>query len=237
MYINGGDVTIQNTQITSNTASGTGGGIRINGGTVNIDNSEISSNKATFGGDIFIEAGSVTACHMDTQGMDIDPSAYEWACSLPPPFPPPSPLPPPPLPPPPATAHLGLPSCLCDNFRNGLITDHLGERACARSEAHGLSGYKVWCSMPTAEYIPLLQTGCPLDQFPCSVVYAPPTWPECECDTFVNGGSPTSTDGLCQKKGSTSCFPRIYAGDKKIGGAELYGCPEDMFRCTPAGPP
>ena len=35
-------------------------------------------------------------------------------------------------------------------------------------------------------------------------------------------------DGLCKKKGESTCYPRNYAGNKKIGGSEMYGCPEDM---------
>jgi len=127
-----------------------------------------------------------------------------------------------------------LPDCYCDNFRNGLTTDHLGEMACARPEVHGLSGVKNWCAMPSRPYIPLVDSGCPSDMFRCIVTHTPPNFPPCGCDTYVNGALPTSTDGLCQKIGTSTCSPRSYVGDKKIGGSEYYGCPEDMFRCTAA---
>ena len=130
-----------------------------------------------------------------------------------------------------------LPDCYCDNFRNSLTTDNLGEMACARSEVHGLTGYKNWCAMPSRPYIPLVDSGCPYDMFRCIVTHTPPDFPPCDCDTYANGASPTSTDGLCQKIGTSKCSPRSYMGDKKIGGSEYYGCPEDMFRCTAAPAP
>ena len=44
--INGGTVNIDNSQISSNTATGEGGGIAITGGDVTINNAEVSSNTA-----------------------------------------------------------------------------------------------------------------------------------------------------------------------------------------------
>jgi len=109
MFIFSGTVNIDNSQISSNTAQYTGGGINIGcpGGfaysygsygsydsadtcpLVTIRNTQITSNTASSGGDIFITdagLGSVSACHMDTQGIDIYPSAYEWpVCSPDPP--------------------------------------------------------------------------------------------------------------------------------------------------------
>ena len=56
------------------------------------------------------------------------------------------------------------------------------------------------------------------------------------CTEYAIGASPTTTDGLCQKKGTATCYPRNYAGDKKIGNSEFYGCPEDMCASTPLYP-
>jgi len=60
MRVDGGTVTIQGSNIYSNTA-GYGGGIHIGLGTVNIDNSQISSNTATYyGGGVYVLGGSGT---------------------------------------------------------------------------------------------------------------------------------------------------------------------------------
>jgi len=60
IHISGGDLTIRNTQIISNTADvrfGGGGGIYITGGTADIRDSKISANSASSGGGIFVNRG------------------------------------------------------------------------------------------------------------------------------------------------------------------------------------
>jgi len=128
-----------------------------------------------------------------------------------------------------------FPLCACDNFRNGLTTDHLGEEACARTETHGLSGPETWCAIPSRTYLPFQDEGCNSDSFRCIVSHAPPTFPVCACDVYENGASESNVDGLCVKRQDgvgRVCRKRNYMGDKKIGGSEFYGCPEDMIRCS-----
>ena len=116
--------------------------------------------------------------------------------------------------------------CNCDNFRNGLTTDHVGDMACARSNVHGLQGIKLFCSLPPRPFLPMVDTGCPSDAYRCVVEYTSRTFPICSCSTYVNGAWAAS-GGLCQKSGSeNSCSPMV-AHDEKIGGSEYYGCPED----------
>ena len=123
---------------------------------------------------------------------------------------------------------LGLPTCACDNFRNGLTTDHEGEQACGRNEIHGLSGLKTWCTMPSGPFIRFVDDGCGSDTTRCIVSYIKPVFPACECNKYAGGASPTSLGGLCNKDDDFTCYPRNYVGDKKIGGSELFGCPADM---------
>jgi len=128
-----------------------------------------------------------------------------------------------------------LPSCGCDNFRNGLTTDHAGERACVRSEVHGLTGAKTWCMLPPRPYIPHLDDGCTSDTTACFVTHTAPIVPLCECDQYVNGASSTSPDGLCEKTaahGEKICRPPNYAVDEKIGGSGFFGCSEDTRYCN-----
>eukprot|EP00966_Prymnesium_polylepis_P087588 2026946-Prymnesium_polylepis.1 len=66
----------------------------------------------------------------------------------------------------------------------------------------------------------------------CQVTYTAPTFPACACTEYHSGAFAGNADGSCQKKGTSICYPRNYAGDKKIGGWEFYGCPADMFRCA-----
>ena len=135
-----------------------------------------------------------------------------------------------------ATHATVLPTCECENFRNGLTTDHEGMDACMKLENHGIEGgTETWCSIPSRTIIPFVDNGCPSDQYRCTVQYLQPLVPACNCDVYYNGASPSSTDGLCQKKTEHTCYPRNSAGDKKIGNAEFYGCPEDM--CVPIDSP
>eukprot|EP00966_Prymnesium_polylepis_P034704 806850-Prymnesium_polylepis.1 len=61
----------------------------------------------------------------------------------------------------------------------------------------------------------------------CKVTYTAPTFPVCTC-TEYHSGAVAGSDNTCQKIGTSTCYPRkYYAGDKKIGGWEYYGCPED----------
>lgn len=133
----------------------------------------------------------------------------------------------------PTSNPFGLPNCMCENFRNGLTTDHVGEQACARNEVHGFNGVVTKCSMPERPFIPMIDDGCPSDQHRCIARYTPPVWPSCTCAAYASGASPTTTDGLCQKNDGSICVPRDYVGDKKIGGEELYGCANDMHYCVP----
>jgi len=145
-----------------------------------------------------------------------------------------------PSPPPPYATDLALmPGCLCDNFRNGLHSDEYGKHACTKDEVHGMKGIKTFCMMPPRPYIPFLDNGCPSDMYRCIVTNQPQlNFPVCKCDKLINGAVNDfvkNKDGLCQKptaSGEQLCSPRNYFGDKKIGGSEFYGCPEDTFRCT-----
>jgi len=126
-----------------------------------------------------------------------------------------------------------LPVCGCDNFRNGLTTDAVGTEGCARDEVHGLQGVKTFCTPPSRPRIPYLDDGCPSDMYRCVVTYVTPAFPACSCKSFANGAFASDpNEGMCQKITDGVCVPRNYEGDKKIGGSEHYGCPEDMFRCT-----
>jgi len=147
----------------------------------------------------------------------------------------PAPSPPPPLAPWGSSAL--IPYCFCDNFRNDLTSVEYGTEACAREEVHGLTGYKTWCAKAVRPFIPFLDSGCPSDTYRCTVVPRPElVFPVCQCDKYANGlAINTAIDGACQKNaahGERICYPRNYAGDKKIGGSEFYGCPEDTFRCS-----
>ena len=66
-------------------------------------------------------------------------------------------------------------------------------------------------------------------RFRCKATYNPPTHPTCQCDRYVNGATAASSVN-CQKNTAHErlCYPKNYAGDKKIGAWEYYGCPEDM---------
>ena len=120
----------------------------------------------------------------------------------------------------------GLPTCACDNFRNGLTTDHAGEEACAKNEVHGLSGVKTWCAVPSRPFIRHVDDGCASDLRRCVVSYIKPVFPACRCHSYAGGAVPGSAEDLCQKWDGT-CYSRNYFGDKKIGGSEFFGCPED----------
>jgi len=125
-----------------------------------------------------------------------------------------------------------LPNCGCDNFRNGLTTDDVGDEGCARDEVHGLRGVKTFCMPPSRPRIPYLDDGCPSDMFRCVVTHVAPTFPDCACSRYDRGAFAGDPNGTCQKIQGGVCIPRNYVGEKKIGGSEYYGCPEDMFRCS-----
>lgn len=125
-----------------------------------------------------------------------------------------------------------LPACGCDNFRNGLTTDDVGTEGCSRDEVHGLQGVKTLCMPPARPRIPFLDDGCPSDMYRCIVTHVAPTFPSCSCTSFARGAFAGDPNGTCQKIKDGVCMPRNYVGDKKIGGSEYYGCPEDTFRCA-----
>ena len=124
-----------------------------------------------------------------------------------------------------------LPNCDCDSFVNGLTTDSIGSDGCAKDEVHGLQGVQTLCYPATRPYIPHLDDGCPSDMYRCKVTYTAPTFPACACSE-CHSGAVAGSGNTCQKIGTSICYPRSYGGDKRIGGWEYFGCPEDMFRCS-----
>lgn len=128
-----------------------------------------------------------------------------------------------------------LPLCGCNVFVNGWTTDNAGMEGCARADVvHGLAGKKTVCYPPQRPYIPHLDDGCTSDSYRCLADYTAPTFPTCQCDEFANQAYLSHPNGLCQKsthKGNV-CYARNYVGDKKHGGWEFYGCPQDTFRCS-----
>ena len=105
-------------------------------------------------------------------------------------------------------------------------------RAPLVAQMHGIYGRQTHCGPTKRPAIAHLDDGCTSDTYRCVAAYTPPKFPACACAGYASGAAPTSTDGLCEKKGDKICYPPNYAGDKKIGNADNYGCPEDM--CAPA---
>ena len=69
-----------------------------------------------------------------------------------------------------------LPLCGCENFRNGLTTDNIGEEACAKVETHVIHGAQTWCSPAARPFIRNLDEGCVSDHRRVNL-RAAPTWP------------------------------------------------------------
>jgi len=125
--------------------------------------------------------------------------------------------------------------CGCSSFVNGLTSASVGLDGCAKGQVHGLSGVQTNCYPTIRPYIPHLDDGCPSDMYRCVLSYTAPTHPACACDEYHNGAYAGMSNGLCQKNmahGKAICQPRNYDSDKKVGGWEFYGCPEDSFRCS-----
>jgi len=129
---------------------------------------------------------------------------------------------------------LGLSTCNCNAFFDGLTSDSVGGHACAKQEVLGLNGVATICRPPERPLIPFVDDGCPSDMVRCIVNYVAPVHPSCVCDSYGRGASASSL-ALCQKDtahGERVCYPRNYDGDKKIGSAEYFGCASDMVRCN-----
>ena len=125
-----------------------------------------------------------------------------------------------------------LPACICDNFRNSLNTDHVGDDACSRMEPHGLKGRVMKCSMPERPFIPFVDSGCPVDHSRCKISYTPPVFHQCTTTQCFDFGKKTASNHVCERNDASTCFALNYIEDKKIGGSEYYGCPEDAHKCT-----
>merc|ERR1719161_252078 len=101
-----------------------------------------------------------------------------------------------------AAASSYLPLCVCDNFKNGEVK--VGDEACFTQGASDVTT----CTLPTRPFIPLVDDGCTATSSRCKVSYVTPVFPVCDCDSYVNGASPTD-EAVCQKFDFT-CHPRSY---------------------------
>ena len=138
-----------------------------------------------------------------------------------------------------------LPTCYCDNFRNGLTTDDVGLHACSK-----IQDGQVDCIRPQRPWIVLLDSGCSSDRHRCVAAHNTKQFPTCRCDSHAPGAKETRGYGLCMKleEGAFKCYPRNCAWgnrngcpdnfivDKKIGGYEYYGCRSDACAAE-ASPP
>jgi hypothetical protein len=76
----------------------------------------------------------------------------------------------------------GLNPCFCENFYNGLTTDRVCEKACAKDETAGLKGAVTKCFEPIRPFIPHVDSGCPVDTKLCIVQHNPPQLDPCNCN-------------------------------------------------------